>query len=79
MEKDLNRNDYEKPRGIVVCDLHVKRDQIMREADIKQGKLIRRMNVLTMTNIGVCVLSVFTLVLVLVMLSKHVAPMAFGG
>jgi hypothetical protein len=26
MEHDLTRDDYEKPRGIVVCDLHIKRE-----------------------------------------------------
>jgi hypothetical protein len=76
MDRDTTRDNYEKPRGIVVCDLHVKRDQIMREADMKHNKLLRRMNVLTVLNISVCILN---LLLIIMMLSKHTAPIAFGG
>ena len=63
MEHDLVRDDYEKPRGIVVCDLHIKREQQMSELNAQHGKLLRQMNVLTFFNIGVCILSIITLFL----------------
>lgn len=79
MDQDTTGDNYEKPRGVVVCDLHVKREQRMAEADIKQNNLLRRMNILTGMNIGVCILSVVSLVLVLMLMSKQIAPMVFGG
>jgi hypothetical protein len=79
MDRDTTRDNYEKPRGVVVCDLHVKRDLLMKEAEMKHSKLLRRMNVLTGMNIVVCILSVMSLVLVLMLMSKQIAPMAFGG